>query len=53
MNSAITSTIMNGNIALLSVESFSFVILQATNRQAPTGGVINAMLSDNTMTIPK
>src|SRR3989339_2258589 len=53
MNSAITSTIMNGNIALLSVESFSFVILQATKRQAPTGGVINAILSDNTMTIPK
>jgi len=50
---AITSTTINGQIALVNASSESLLILQATNRHAPTGGVIKAKFSESTMIIPK
>ena len=53
INRAITSTTIKGQIALVNASSERLLMLQATNRHAPTGGVINARLRESTMIIPK
>ena len=53
MNKAIITTTINGQIALVSCSRESLLMPQATNRHAPTGGVIKARLRESTMIMPK
>src|SRR3989339_1482596 len=53
MNEASTSMMMKGKMALERRARLILEMEQATKRQAPTGGVMRAMLSDSTMMMPK